>query len=157
MNTDFNRINKIKYEDKLVCFTISIIGTYHHKVGSSILSVSDEGYSRNVSCALNLISTFLFESRSWRGVLDTTLCEKCLLVTWGMSKNKKLSKTAGPDDIKSRPLSELSPAFGPILAIFFFFFENSLKQVFFHRTENQQMSRPYAKHKSQIYPWKTIT
>jgi hypothetical protein len=60
---------------------IYAIGTYHHKVGSSILSVSDEGYSRNVSCALNLISTFLFESRSWRGVLDTTLCEKCLLVT----------------------------------------------------------------------------
>jgi len=26
-----------------------------------ILSVSDEGYSRNVSCALNLISTFLFD------------------------------------------------------------------------------------------------
>ena len=27
-----------------------------------ILSVPDEGYSRNVSCTLNLISTFLFQS-----------------------------------------------------------------------------------------------
>jgi len=27
----------------------------------SILSVPDEGYSRNVSCALNLISTFLLK------------------------------------------------------------------------------------------------
>jgi hypothetical protein len=26
----------------------------------SMLSVHDEGYSRNASCALNLISTFLF-------------------------------------------------------------------------------------------------
>jgi hypothetical protein len=26
-----------------------------------ILNVPDEGYSRNASCALNLISTFLFE------------------------------------------------------------------------------------------------
>jgi len=29
---------------------------------SSILSVPDEGYSRNVSCAINLISTFLLLS-----------------------------------------------------------------------------------------------
>jgi len=37
-----------------------------------ILSVPDEGYSRNVSCALNLISTFLSQTEII--FLDTGVC-----------------------------------------------------------------------------------
>ena len=41
---------------KLVDFPIIWLGAYPMKV---ILSVPDEGYSRNASCTLNLISKFL--------------------------------------------------------------------------------------------------
>ena len=41
----------------------------------SILSVPDEGYSRNVLCTLNLISTFLLAQRYYE--LLSSICLHC--------------------------------------------------------------------------------
>ena len=48
-----------KYTTDMLCYNLSMFGNWRSIIVSN-LSVPDEGYSRNVSCTLNLISTFLF-------------------------------------------------------------------------------------------------
>ena len=52
----FDKINNYETVLKLVSFSKLLIIWLSNQ---SILSIPDEGYSRNTSCALNLISTFL--------------------------------------------------------------------------------------------------
>ena len=47
-----------KYTTDMLCYNLSMFGNWRSIIVSN-LSVPDEGYSRNVSCTLNLISTFL--------------------------------------------------------------------------------------------------
>jgi hypothetical protein len=48
-----------KYTTDMLCYNLSMFSNWRSIIVSN-LSVQDEGYSRNVSCTLNLISTFLF-------------------------------------------------------------------------------------------------
>ena len=52
----------LSVSDKRFCSNLQILSVSDERFCSNlqILSVSDESYSRNASCALNLISTFLF-------------------------------------------------------------------------------------------------
>jgi hypothetical protein len=72
-------------------------------LGSNILSlrVPEEGYSRNASCALNLISTFLLNKKSichiWTNTEFSSYINSLLLrskrvyiVTWSVKKNRSL-------------------------------------------------------------------
>ena len=55
----------------------------------SILSVPDEGYSRNVSCALSLISTFLLKKNGLTSykTFDTNWIIYCFFYPWNFTSS----------------------------------------------------------------------
>jgi len=64
----------------------------------SILRVSDEGYARNALCALNFISTFLFQCQKckenhvedYTSYTNTKFGSKCTIGLWEIYRNVNL-------------------------------------------------------------------